>query len=144
MAHIFFPFIYSDILQIEIDITTGGHQLKRRFLFAIVYKNGLFQILGYSSYQKKLGMSDAYQKFCRGCPTYCAAHNFRPFTKVLFSIVIWIRRLWKWYFRHSWKYCFNSIYNTAIINYPLYLWINSFFINVEQSRGYKTHGIRTD
>ena len=24
-----------------------------RFLFAIVYKNGLFQILGFSSYQKK-------------------------------------------------------------------------------------------
>ena len=67
-----------------------------RFLYAIVYKNGLFQILGFSSYQKnkkkkKLGMSDAYKKFCRGRPAYCAAHDFRPFTKVLFSMVMWIR-----------------------------------------------------
>ena len=37
----FFP---SYILTfIEIDITTGSHQLKMRFLFAIVYKNGLFK-----------------------------------------------------------------------------------------------------
>ena len=93
----FFPSYILTFIEIEIDITTGSHQLKMRFLFAIVHKNGLFQILGFSSYQKqkqkkqKIGMSDAYQKFCRGHPAYCAAHDFRPFTKVLFSIVMWIR-----------------------------------------------------
>ena len=63
-----FSFEILTFIEIEIDITTGGHQLKIRFLFFIVYKNGLFQIVGFSSYPKKLGMSNAYQKFCRGRP----------------------------------------------------------------------------
>ena len=45
----FFPSYILTFIEIEIDITTGSHQLKMRFLFAIVYKNGLFQILGFSS-----------------------------------------------------------------------------------------------
>ena len=106
-------------------ITTDSHQLKMRFLFAIVYKNGLFQILGFSSYQKekKNGMLDTYQKFCQGRPAYCycAAHDFRPFTKKLFSIVMWIR-LYE-------NGIFATRENTALIrsttlqkiNYPLYL-----------------------
>ena len=49
MAHSFFPSYILTFIEIEIDITTGSHQLKMRFLFAIVYKNGLFQILGFSS-----------------------------------------------------------------------------------------------
>ena len=49
----FFPSYILTFIEIEIDITTGSHQLKMRFLFAIVYKNGLFQILGFSPYQKK-------------------------------------------------------------------------------------------
>ena len=49
----FFPSYILAFIEIEIDITTGSHQLKMRFLFAIVYKNGHFQILGFSSYQKK-------------------------------------------------------------------------------------------
>ena len=48
----FFPSYILTFIEIEIDITTGSHQLKMRFLFAIVHKNGLFQILGFSSYQK--------------------------------------------------------------------------------------------
>ena len=49
----FFPSYILTFIEIEINITTGSHQLKMRFLFAIVYKNGHFQILGFSSYQKK-------------------------------------------------------------------------------------------
>ena len=49
----FFPSCILRFIEIEIDITTGSHQLKMRFLFAIVYKNGLFQILGFISYKKK-------------------------------------------------------------------------------------------
>ena len=52
-AQLFFPSCILRFIEIEIDITTGSHQLKMRFLFAIVYKNGLFQILGFISYQKK-------------------------------------------------------------------------------------------
>ena len=64
-----FSFEILTLMDIEIDITTGGHQLKIRFLFFLVYKNGLyFQVLDFSSYQKKIGTSDAYQKFCRGRP----------------------------------------------------------------------------
>ena len=48
-----FPSYILTFIEFEIDITTGSHQLKMRFLFAIVYKNRLFQILGFSSYQKK-------------------------------------------------------------------------------------------
>ena len=69
----FFPSYILTFIEIEIDITTGSHQLKMRFLFAIVYKNGHFQILGFSSYpppkkEKKLGMSDAYQNFAEDVP----------------------------------------------------------------------------
>ena len=94
----FTPSYSLTFIEIEIDITTGGHQLKMRFLCVIVYKNGLF--FKFSALvltkkkkekKKKLGMSDTYQKFCRGRPVYCAAHDFRPFTKVLFSLVTWIR-----------------------------------------------------
>ena len=63
-----FAFEILTFVEIEIDITTSGHQLKYDFYFLlIIYKSGLFQILGFSSYQKKkkkkkkkkLGMSDA-------------------------------------------------------------------------------------
>ena len=107
-----------------------------RFLFAIVYKNGLFQILGFSPYQKKKKTWNV------GCLSEILPRTSRLLRctrlQAFYKSVIFNRHvdtpLWKsqWYFRHSWKYCFNSIYNTAKINYPLYLWINSFFINAEQ------------
>ena len=48
-----FPFEILTFIEIIIDITTGGLQLKIRFLFLIVYKYGLFHILGFSSNKKK-------------------------------------------------------------------------------------------
>ena len=141
-------------IEIEIDIITGSHQLKMRFLFAIVYKNGLFQILGFSSYQKKKKQKKKKNKqanlecrmlirnFAEDVPLIVLHTTSGLLQKCYFQSSCGYAFM-KMVFRHSWKYRFNSIYNTAKINYPLYLWINSFFINAEQSRCYKTHGIRT-
>ena len=90
-------------------------------------------------------MSDAYKKFCRGRPAYCAAHDFRPFTKVLFSIVMWIRLYENGIFatRENTALIRSTTLQKSIILYIFELTVFFFFIDAEQSRGYKTHGIRT-
>ena len=83
-----FHFEILPFIEIIIDITTGGHQLKIRFLFLIVYKNGLFHILGFSSNQKKKNSECRMllRNFAEDVPYY-AAHDFRPFTAC--SIFLW-------------------------------------------------------
>ena len=76
-----FSFEILTFIEIEFDITTGGHQLKVRFLFFIVYKNVLFQILGFSNLECRM----LIRKFAEDVSYYDA--HFRPF--IACSIFLW-------------------------------------------------------
>ena len=84
----FFPlhivsFEIQTFIEIEIYYITGVHQLKYDFYFQLFIKTDFFKFSALVLTLKKLVMSDAYQKFCRGHPLlrctrlqafYCLQH----------------------------------------------------------------------
>ena len=94
----FFPSYILTFIEIEIDITTGSHQLKMRFLFAIVHKNGLFQILGFSSYQKKTWKIGCLSEILPRTSRLLRSTRLQAFYKsVIFNRHV-DTPLWKWLF----------------------------------------------
>ena len=87
-----FSFEILTFIEIEIDITTGGHGLKYDFYFSLFIKSDFFQILGFSSYSKNLECRMLIKNFVKDVP-YFAAHDMLKCYLVSFSRYILIQTI---------------------------------------------------